>query len=92
VPITEVAVTLSDSDEAAFRWDKQHGTLQDLVRFRKGKNGTQALLDAGREGSGLSHSGIVQHRLVEVGYDVASVWRKSWHQCSRDHAAASSGF
>src|ERR1035437_1590572 len=40
----------------------------------------------------LSRSSVVKHRLVEVGYDVAGVWRKSWRQCSSDHATASSSF
>src|SRR5450756_38916 len=30
----------------------------------------------------LSRSSVVKHRLVEVGYNVAGVWRKSWRQCS----------
>src|SRR6185437_4511484 len=42
--------------------------------------------------SSLSRNGIVKHGLVQVSYDVAGVWGKSWRQCSRDHAAAGSGF
>src|ERR1035441_5721851 len=41
---------------------------------------------------GQSRSSVVKHRLVEIGYDVAGVWRKSWRQCSSDHATASSSF
>src|SRR5579863_672774 len=39
----------------------------------------------------LPRSRVVKHRLVEVSYDIARVWRKYWRQCSSDHAAASSG-
>src|ERR1700730_3887464 len=40
----------------------------------------------------LSRGGVVKHRLVEVGYHVAGVRRKSWCQCSGDDATASGGF
>jgi len=40
----------------------------------------------------LSRSSIVKHRLIEVGYDVAGISRKSWSQCASDHATASSSF
>ena len=41
---------------------------------------------------GLSRSGIVEHRLVEVGDDIAGIRRKPWRQRPSNHAAAGSGF
>src|SRR5215831_1695503 len=40
----------------------------------------------------LSRCGVVEHRLVEVGYDIACVPGKSWRQGAGDHPAARGGF
>ena len=40
----------------------------------------------------LSRSGVVEHRLVEVGYDIACAGGQFWRQCADDNPGARGGF
>src|SRR5271157_659534 len=40
----------------------------------------------------LSRCGVVDHRLVEVGYDIACTGGKFWHKCAGDNPGARGGF
>src|SRR6185312_12720297 len=40
----------------------------------------------------LSRSGVVEHRLVEVGYHIACVGGEPWRQCAGDDSGARGDF
>src|SRR2546423_12255900 len=40
----------------------------------------------------LSRCGVVDHRLVEVGYDIACARGQFWRQCACDNPTARGGF